>query len=194
MKKIFLFLLIFAVATPAMVAQKVTSDSRVIKIEREQKVKKELNIKNCWLVKVGGGINYNKYCDDDNVGTYNVALGYNHILNSHGLYVGGQLGANRNTWTENYKYHATSNSIYLGPVLGLKKIVGTSQMLDFHFGVNVNHVFNAYDEEHRNALISSELGAGLWYRRFLIELQYRAQNLNDGYITHQFVVNFGYRF
>ncbi len=189
MKKILLFLLILAVAAPLVSAQKVTSDSRVIIIEREQKVKTKLNIENCWLIKLGGGININSNCDDNSVGTYNVALGYNHILNNHGLYIGGQLGANINTWEER-----SNNSLYLGPVVGLKKIIGTNQMLDFHFGINGNYVCNAYDMEIHDASISAELGAGLWYKRFLFELQYRAQNLHGGDITHQLVINVGFRF
>lgn len=89
MKKILTLILLVAIATGSISAQKIYSESHKIEIQKEPKPKMDHN----WFVKGGVGIVHSSDGEDHaNSLKYNITLAYQHQLTTAGLYLGGQVG------------------------------------------------------------------------------------------------------
>ena len=184
MKKFITILTLCLMALPAVFAQKVSSNSRSITILHEEKPKSL--VESCWAFKLGGGINTNNRGTTD--GIYNISIGYHKVLNNDGIYLGAELGSTMYT-TEDYWDSSTDPGIYIGPVLGIKRPFGGYKIFDFHIGVNYNYNFG---EDINN--LAGQAGIGVWFGKYLVEIQYSPMNLLEQTFCNQIGLNLGIRF
>ena len=133
--------------------------------------------------------------------TDNFSFGYRLILNSHGLYLGGQLGvtaadvADRDShyvdgdsYYDNYVSHGAG--LYIGPVFGIKLNISDKIKFDPHIGVSYMHRFqNGYSGNER---AHWEVGLGLWINRFLVEVEYAGSG--PAHVNTAALLNLGFRF
>lgn len=178
-------MLLSMLISPCVYAQKVTSESSSITIIRQDKPKSKLDITSYWLLKAGGGVELS-YALDGPQCTYNISVGYHHLLDKSGLYIGGQAGSTKVPWE---KFDLYSN-IYLGPVVGLKKAIGSKSILDCHVGADYSLQF----EKGGKSDLMLEAGIGIWFNRFLVELQYGALNCVEECFGNQICINLGIKF
>lgn len=204
MKKVILMLLAILLGAQLAGAQIVRSQSRSITVteEKKEKVKKErVNYGHDWVVKLGGGVNYVHNGHDKHITyNYNFSFGYRHILNSHGLYLGGQVGVTASDiavrdyqyvdghfYDDNYVSHGAG--LYIGPIFGIKLNISDKIKFDPHIGVSYMHSFNGWYDSER---VQWELGLGLWFNRFLVELEYAGAGEFD--VNTAALLNLGFRF
>lgn len=187
MKKLILLLVvaIAALASDTAQAQKIKSSSTTI--FREEAPQKE-PVKKWWAAKLGVGI---AACDGA-MAAYNLSLSYNRAFSNSDWYWGAQLGSS--LFNEpNYGEEATGcPTIYLGPKAGYTKQIARNAILDAHAALNFEYAFS----DDTPFTLSPELGIGVWYKRFLIELQYNYgidivdfENMNS-----RLLLNIGIRF
>lgn len=177
-----------------------------------------------FFVKAGGGFIIGKY-DAGTGGAFNAAVGFQRTTNSHGLYWGLQLGFTMMryeyvyhddgsyyddwSYSNDWSHYGKSTAVtYLTPMIGLKKDIGQDRLFDFHFGAGYQIPFgncNNYSCNHysRSDFLSGlcyELGFGVWFHNFLVELQYRGFCNMTGYygagdtLNNGAVLNLGYKF
>lgn len=203
-------ILLLAVVTMVLSASAETAE------KVESIFKKELETENPrvtypynFFVKAGGGFAIGN-AGLEIGGTFNAAFGYQRTTNTHGLYWGLQLGFTMMRY-ENWSHSGSSKvSTYLTPMIGLKKDIGQDRLFDFHFGAGYQiplgncDSYSTSGNPSGSCFISGlcyELGFGVWFHNFLVELQYRGfysltgedhgagDTLNNGA-----VLNLGYKF
>lgn len=195
MKRIILCLLAL-VTILSVDAQIISSKSRSIKIQRE----KPTLLKPNFFIKAGPTVMFADAKDDienqSKLG-YNVSLGYQRPFLPSGVYWGAELGSTMayydgydtdDNWYENNK----AASIYFGPMIGLKKNIDEYTQIDTHLGGGFMHEFASGDDGDDSNRPFWELGVGVWYKRFLIELDYIG---SAPYImTNAIMLNLGFKF
>ena len=199
MKKVILMLLVILLGAQLAGAQIVRSQSRSITVteEKKEKVKKErINYGHDWVVKLGGGVNIVGDHEMPRTYSYNFSFGYHHILNTQGLYLGGQVGVtSADRMVFDYHpiviHHISHNiGLYVGPVFGIKIRLADNIKFDQHIGVSYFHRFqNDYWDDEK---IHWNLGLGLWFNRFLVEVDYAGSGPGD--LNTAFLLNLGFRF
>lgn len=208
MKKVILMLLVILLGAQLAGAQIVRSQSRSITVteEKKEKVKKvRVNYGHDWVVKLGGGVNITDGSNGNYTSfNYNFSFSYQHILNSHGLYLGGQVGITASNGEDFYQvyygnkyweYHwyprqKQGLGLYIGPTLGIKLEISDKIKFDPHVGVSYMHSFNGWNDSER---MQWELGLGLWFNRFLVEIEY-AGTMPVHDISNAILLNLGFRF
>lgn len=139
-----------------------------------------------WTIKLGGGALID---EGEATGTYNVSIGYNKYLKNSSFYWNITAGSSMLNTGDSHSY----GTIFLGPSMGIKKHTGpnSSVMFDAHLGCSAEFVPDEYSSY--NLGVSPELGAGLWFNRFLIEIDYRPGII--AYTCNQrFLLNLGWKF
>lgn len=189
MKKVITILLLAILGAGAAAAQIVRSESRSYTVIKEDKIIRPHN----WFVKAGGGV---MASEGESFGKYNVAAGYQKQFSAAGFYWGAQLGLTSIVYKgyEPYgrTFKNTAPAIFAGPVIGVKRSLGTNTCLDPHIGVGYARAFPSDDDgEDRNHVIW-ELGLGIWYKRFLVELEY--QGSYGSLVDHGVLLNVGFKF
>lgn len=207
MKKVILMLLAILLGAQLAGAQIVRSQSRSITVteEKKEKVKKErVNYGHDWVVKLGGGVNITDGYEAFTSFNYNFSFGYQHILNSHGLYLGGQVGITASNddyyqkvyyGNEDWEYHSYTRlqhgiGLYIGPTFGIKLKLTDSIKLDPNISFSYLQSFN--DQKWHCERVQWTIGMGLWFNRFLVEIEYAGTQ--PGYSTTAFLLNLGFRF
>ncbi|MDE6160300.1 MAG: hypothetical protein K2F77_01435 [Muribaculaceae bacterium] len=187
MKKLILLLVvaIAALAPDTAQAQKIKSSSTTI--FREEAPPKE-PVKKWWAAKLGFGI----ASDEGVLASYNLSLSYNRAFGYSDWYWGAQIGTS--TFNESHEYEdpTCQPTIYLGPKAGYTKRISRNAILDAHAAVNFEYIFS----DDTLFCISPELGIGVWYKRFLIELQYNygIELAWGDYSNSRLLLNIGIRF
>lgn len=196
MKKFLLVTVLIAMAASMANAQIVKSQSRSITRIVEDKIETpKTNYPLEFLVKVGGGMMFTSY-SYENLAAYNVSLGCQKQLNDNGIYAGAQLGSSMigydgKDWG-NHSFYGKSATIYVGPVLGLRKPVGTGLKFDAHIGASFEYAFASDDDGDDHYRPAAEFGLGIWFNNFLVELEYRGSYI---YVRNNGVfLNFGFKF
>jgi len=206
MKRLFITLFIAIISVAAAYSQKVQSKSRSI---IEYKVEKpHIEHTYNWFIKAGAG--YNSYHVKDlswqhtaqrggNTGVaYNVSLGFQKAFNLSDIYWGGQIGSTivgYSAWPgSNAQDLNTCPSVYIMPNLGMKRNISNTIQLDGHIGAGFQYAFmggDRYSYESKTRAVW-EIGCGLWFSRFLVELDYIGSA--PGPVNNNLVVNLGFRF
>lgn len=190
-----LLLLAFSCATAS--AQKIESRSRSLTIYEEPKAPKE-HLPHNWYAKVGvGGL----FSAGESLFDYNAAVGYQKQFNKSGWYWGAQIGcatfSKQGVDGNNHYSPKLERSFgpYIGPILGIKKALTSTIQLDGHIGLSY-----AFETDTDKNAVMGELGLGLWYKRFLIELMYQPSHQESGYNqdcyrdAHRILLNIGIKF
>lgn len=137
-----------------------------------------------WLVKAGIGPCLD-WGDGSRVNYIDalVAVGYQHQISPEGLYAGATAGC---------------KLFWIGPFveadLGIKKQIATKKVFDGHIGLGWDplSIYGFYNRWH------ASVNAGIWFNRFLLELNYRCSTQIDGagdcYPLHYVYLNFGFKF
>lgn len=191
-KYLFLAILMALICGPIASAQKIESRSRSITVYEEPKapkVKKD-HLPHNWYAKVGGGILIDHY-ENESAFDYNIAFGYQKIFNLSGWYWGAQIGG-ASFPHKIYSDIDTDFGLYIGPTLGLKRNIGKNLELDTHLGVSY-----AFVTGFEQSAPFWEISAGIWYKRFLIELMYQGSYQDEGYgfaPTTRLLLNLGFKF
>lgn len=190
MKKIITLLLLLAVCAGVASAQIVRSESRSITVVKEEKPRVVYD--HNWFVKVGGGIMIDDWGRDKH-GKYSVLAGYQQQFSRVGFYWGAQAGLN--SFCAEGKYDVSSApAIFLGPTIGIKRSLGINTTFDAHIGAGYAHSFDSNGEEDVYAAnkVVWELGFGIWYKRFLFEVEY--QGSTEAVMDNAVLLNVGFKF
>lgn len=190
MKKVLFAMAMALLCIPAVKADKVSSTSRIVTVIEPEK--EPWTAESNFLVKVGAGAIASG--DNEVNFSYNAALGYQRQFNRQGAYWGAQIGLMQNAYEEvHYPYDIyNALSLYLGPTVGLKKHLGVNTQFDGHVGAGYLRTFDS-DAYQANS-IKWELGLGIWYKRFLIELQYDGSFASNSITNNGVLLNLGYKF
>lgn len=196
MKKIILLLLLAIIGAAGAQAQIVRSESHTITVVKKEKP--GVDFGQNWLVKAGGGVMYNSYADAISA-KYNVMIGYQKQFYKNGLYWGAQaglisIGYDKEDVSGYYSYAGGSApALAIGPALGLKRPLGVNTVFDTHIGAGYAHAFMSDDcgSDDSNRIFW-EAGFGIWYKRFLIEIEY--QGSAYGCVDHAALLNLGIKF
>lgn len=190
MKKIIIILLLALFCAGIASAQIVRSQSRSVTLVSEPKGEHQGN----WIVKAGGGL---MGSDNRTFGKYSVMVGYQRQFEKNGLYWGVQAGLNSFCYTD-YSFYdndydrGSAPAQSLGPTIGLKRALGSETTFDTHIGIQYAHMFE-FDgfQDDKNRFVW-EFGIGIWYKSFLIELEYQG---SQGWATdHGMLLNLGVKF
>ncbi len=118
------------------------------------------------------------------------------------------------------KYSYLTPSVFIGPIVGLHKSLNDNVILDLHFSPQFHYNFvnaddmvshygridddgaryyyqTSYGRIDESMAVSGELGAGLWFNRFIVDLSYRFDFMLDSDDTnyyHNVVLSIGYAF
>lgn len=197
MKRIVFVLLLAIVSAAAASAQIVRSESHSITVIKKEKP--GVDFGQNWLVKAGGGVMCVNEQDSKTFVKYGVMLGFQKQFYRNGLYWGAQAGLTSIGYdkeTENLLYfdgEASAPAIIIGPTLGLKRPLGVNTVFDTHIGAGYAHAFMsddyASDDSNR---IFWKAGFGIWYKRFLIEIEYQGSAYSI--IDHGVLLNVGVKF
>lgn len=195
MRKIIALLLAVVICAGAATAQIIRTESHSITVMEDKKPKVDHG--HNFLVKAGAG-----FMADDCYGNaavkYSAILGFQKQFSRSGLYWGAQAGLNAvlcikyGEWGLGYRDSAPA--ISLGPTLGIKRSLGLNTTFDSHIGVGYAIALASDDEvdnddKHR---VIWEVGAGVWFNRFLVELEYQGSH---GYLTDNgLLLNVGFKF
>lgn len=199
MKKIITLLLLAVFCAGMASAQIVRSQSRSVTVINEPKKDDPgVDFGQNWLVKVGGGFMVDDYYTDLH-GKYSVIFGYQRQFYKNGLYWGAQAGLNLFCYdayydTSSYSYTEIKSgpALSLGPTIGLKRPLGTNTTFDTHIGVQYARLFASDDDGDDCNRVVWEFGLGIWYKRFLIELEYQG---SYGYVVDNgLLLNLGFKF
>ena len=189
MKKIITLLLLFAVCTGVASAQIVRSQSRSITVVKEEKPKVVYD--HNWFVKAGGGIMIDNRGGDKH-GRYSVLAGYQQQFSRAGFYWGAQAGLISITYSDDNYWDSDLHDvpgIFVGPTFGIKRSLGTYITFDPHIGVGYARGFTAEADANKFAW---EVGVGIWYKRFLFELEY--QGATGDAMVNGALLNIGFKF
>lgn len=198
MKRIVFVLLLAIVSAAAVSAQIVRSESHSITVVKKEKP--GVDFGQNWLVKAGGGVMYATYNDDGAASAkYSVMLGFQKQFHKNGMYWGAQAGLTSIGYDKetedgrDFDGNASAPAILIGPTLGLKRPLGVNTVFDTHIGAGYAHAFMsddyASDDSNR---IFWEAGFGIWYKRFLIEIEYQGSAYSI--IDHGVLLNVGVKF
>ncbi len=197
MKKIITLLLLAVFCTGIASAQIVRSQSRSVTVINEPKKENPgVDFGQNWLVKIGGGFMADNY-ECEMHGKFSVMLGYQRQFYKNGLYWGAQVGLNTfcyDAYGDNYDYYGVKNgpALSLGPTIGLKRPLGINTTFDTHIGVQYAHLFASDDDGDDANRCVWELGLGIWYKQFLIELEY--QGSAGCVVDNGVLLNLGFKF
>lgn len=191
MRKIIALLLAAVICAGAATAQIIRTESHSITVLENKKPKVDHG--HNFLVKAGAGF---MVSDAETKVKYSAIFGYQKRFTANGLYWGAQAGLNA-IMCRNYSFYGSyrdsAPAISLGPTLGIKRALGSNTVFDSHIGVGYAHAFDVdeIDVDDQNRVIW-ELGAGIWYKRFLFELEYQGSSI---YITDNgLLFNIGFKF
>lgn len=192
MKRIVFVLLLAIVSAAAVSAQIVRSESHSITVVKKEKP--HVDYDQNWLVKAGGGF---MVTDNDNsvFGKYSVLLGFQKQFSKNGLYWGAQAGLNSfsyRIWRNNLGVDKSAPALFIGPAIGIKRPLGVNTIFDTHLGVSyARELGSDVDGDDANRVVW-ELGLGLWYKSFLIELEYQGSAAFSS--DHGILLNLGIKF
>ena len=191
MKKIILLLLLAIIGAAGAQAQIVRSESHTITVVKKEKP--GVDFGQNWLVKAGGGF-MAADCGDSSFGKYSVMAGFQKQFYKNGLYWGAQVGLN------SFSHDTGDNvesalALSFGPTIGIKRPLGVNTIFDPHIGVSYGREFTSDDAAKRDDAnrIVWEAGLGLWYKRFLIEIEYQG-SYGDLTADNGVLLNFGIKF
>lgn len=195
MKKIITLLLLAVFCAGMASAQIVRSQSRSVTVINEPKKDDPgVDFGQNWLVKVGGGFMVDDYYTDLH-GKYSVIFGYQRQFYKNGLYWGAQAGLNSfcyDAYGDDYWGVKSGSALSLGPTIGLKRPLGNNTTFDTHIGVQYAHLFASDDDGDDGNRAVWEFGLGIWYKRFLIELEY--QGSCGCVVDNGLLLNLGFKF
>lgn len=193
MKKIITLLLLAVLSTVAATAQIIRTESHSITVVEDKKPKVDHG--HNFLVKAGIGF---MTSDSKTKVKYNAIFGYQKQFTGSGLYWGAQAGLTAVTYEDEIlddylKWLVKSTTaISVGPTFGIKRSIGTNLTFDSHLGAGYAYALGSEvlnDDKHR---IIWEVGAGVWFKRFLVELEYQGSH---GYLTDNgLLLNLGFKF
>ena len=197
MKRIITLLLLLAVGAGVAPAQIVRSQSRSITVVKEEKPKVVYD--HNWFVKAGGGIMVDDGDGKNEGGThgkYDIKAGYQQQFSRVGFYWGAQAGLNSFCYDgrDSSGFWGTQSgpAIFLGPTIGIKRSLGINTTFDAHIGAGYAHLFASHDDGDDANRVVWELGLGIWYKRFLFEVEYQG---SYGYVMDNGVLfNIGFKF
>lgn len=182
MKKVIFSFIAFLAISFGTSAQIIQSTASKITVIKEQKPPTQ----SWWTIKLGGGYSIN--IDEDNSLTYNVSVGYSKYFKNSPFYwnVAGGSSLVRPLWFDCY-------TAFLGPSIGVKTLVAqnSSVMFDAHLGCYAEFAFDDYIDNIIAA--APELGVGLWFNRFLVEIDFRPCIIEDT-CNYRLLLNLGWRF
>ncbi len=191
MKRIVFVLLLAIVSAAAASAQIVRSESHSITVVKKEKP--HVDYDQNWLVKAGGGV----MCvndEGDTFGKYSVMLGFQKQFHKYGLYWGAQAGLNSFSYDtyDSYYYVKSAPALSFGPTIGIKRPLAVNITFDSHLGVSYAREFASESDGDDGNRVVWEFGLGLWYKRFLIELEYQG---SAAFTTdHGLLLNVGVKF
>ena len=191
MRKIIALLLAAVLCAGAATAQIIRTESHSITVMENKKPKVDHG--HNFLVKAGAGFMASDYYSNAVV-KYSAILGFQKQFSRSGLYWGAQAGLNtilyQGSW---YAYESSSApAISLGPTLGIKRAFGSNTVFDSHIGMGYAHAFDCDDSGDDKNRVIWEVGAGVWFNRFLVELEYQGSH---GYLTDNgLLLNVGFKF
>lgn len=190
MKKVITILLLAILGAGAAAAQIVRSESRSYTVIKEDKIIRPHN----WFVKAGVGV---MGSNGAAYGKSNVAAGYQKQFSANGLYWGAQLGLTFIVYDGSNEYRPdgiedSAPAIFAGSMIGIKRSLGTNTCFDPHIGVGYARAFASDDDGDDCHRVIWEIGLGLWYKRFLVELEYQG---SYGFLVDNGVLlNIGFKF
>lgn len=191
MKKIILLLLLAIIGAAGAQAQIVRSESHTITVVKKEKP--GVDFGQNWLVKAGGGF-MTADCGDSSFGKYSVIVGFQKQFYKNGLYWGAQLGLNSFCYDiDDDKITGSAPALSFGPTIGIKLPLGVNTTFDPHIGASYAREFASDDDGNDANRIVWEAGLGLWYKRFLIEIEYQG-SYGDLTADNGVLLNFGIKF
>lgn len=215
MKKFITLMLVGILTAGTSVAQKVTSESRLTTIIKEEKVVVHYPMN--YFVKFGLGYQFTGIETSPNGGTFNLACGFQKQTNSHGLYWGPQLGLSMMRFEKYERGTKGCNgaALYTGLMLGIKKPVGNNMTFDGHIGAgyqvspgrltNDVRYYDGDEKNHDTRFFHGpiwELDLGIWFDKILVGVEYRGSDLiggiyhgtDEGLINSAALITVGYKF
>jgi|GEM_PF-2291226 hypothetical protein len=191
MRKIIALLLAAVICAGAATAQIIRTESHSITVMENKKPKVDHG--HNFLVKAGAGFMVD---EGDTKVKYSAIFGYQKQFTGSGLYWGAQAGLNAimydgyDEWSWFYIHSAPA--ISLGPTFGIKRALGLNTTFDSHIGVGYACAFPSDDDGDDKHRVIWEVGAGVWFNRFLVELEYQGSH---GYVTDNgLLLNVGFKF
>ena len=195
MRKIIALLLAAVLCAGAATAQIIRTESHSITVMENKKPKVDHG--HNFLIKAGAGF----MVDDDFYKTtkvkYSAIFGYQKQFTGSGLYWGAQAGLNAIMYEdvdwENYHWYTESAPVLsIGPTFGIKRPLGAHTTFDSHIGVGYALTLGISGYENDKHRVIWEAGAGVWFNRFLVELEYQGSH---GYVTDNgLLLNVGFKF
>lgn len=193
MRKIIALLLAAVLSAGAATAQIIRTESHSITVMENKKPKVDHG--HNFLVKAGAGF---MTAEGDTKVKYSAIFGYQKQFSGIGLYWGAQAGLNAVMYEEEvldyyFKWFAKSAAaLSVGPTFGIKHFIDANKTFDSHIGVGYAYALGSdvwSDDKHR---VIWEVGAGVWFNRFLVELEYQGSH---GYLTDNgLLLNVGFKF
>ena len=201
---VFKVILLLCILQPSIInGQKITTISG--RIDKIKQPKEDMGKRVEWIIKAGGGLNFNSVLFDSAYGSYNFSFGMRYKLNSYGFYTGGKIGSSM-TVIEYYYYDGYYDEYYhdhydycnkvgfgIGPEFGLCHTVAKNLQIDASLGTNYMY----FTGGSNNHMFNPEANIGLWYKNVLFSLQYSPTIAPDDgytYFVHRIFLNFGFRF
>lgn len=191
MRKIIALLLAAVLCAGAATAQIIRTESHSITVLENKKPKVDHG--HNFLVKAGAGF---MASDAETKVKYSAIFGFQKRFTANGLYWGAQAGLNAIMY-DGYRgwgggYIDSAPAISLGPTFGIKRALGLNTTFDSHIGVGYACAFSSDDDGDDKHRVIWEVGAGVWFNRFLVELEYQGSH---GYLTDNgLLLNVGFKF
>lgn len=198
MRKIIALLLAAVLCAGTATAEIIRTESHSITVLENKKPKVDHG--HNFLVKAGAGFMVNDDFYKTTKVKYSAIFGYQKQFTGSGLYWGAQAGLNAimyegdrdDGYRDRIWFIGSSPAISLGPTLGIKRSLGLNTTFDSHIGVGYAVAFPSAKDGADIHRVIWELGAGVWFNRFLVELEYQGSH---GYVTDNgLLLNVGFKF
>ena len=192
MRKIIALLLAAVLCVGAATAQIIRTESHSITVMENKKPKVDHG--HNFLIKAGAGF---MAAEGDTKVKYSAIFGYQKQFTGSGLYWGAQAGLNAVMyedvdWDNYYWYGESAPALSVGPTFGIKRPLGTNTTFDSHIGVGYALALGISGDDNDKHRVIWEVGAGVWFNRFLVELEYQGSH---GYVTDNgLLLNVGFKF